>query len=181
MQYAVPLLLVAAIAFLIDGKYLIGSVLTGIFASILIYPKLLKLKNRSDIPKLAKSFDTYGKYMADYEMYTASGSQYGWVMPGRKAIELVDKFLQSGRPDIPIGMLCEGIEGNFKSYDRSTGMTPILSQKMEARLRLLSAIAQSTKSESLKTKISCYIKEAESREVSLKDGILTNPLPSYMI
>lgn len=161
MQYAILLLLVAAAAFLIDGKFVIGSVLFGVFALTLICPKLSTFRNKSDIPKLAKNFDTYGKYMADYKMYTASCSQYGWIMPGRKAIELVDKFLQSGRADIPINMLCEGIEEDFKGYDKNGGMTPILSQKMEARLRLLSAIAQSTQSESLKTKISFYIKEAE--------------------
>lgn len=185
MQYALTLLFVASIACFIDGKYTIGSVLIGILIIILIglsgNKKLVNLKARLAIPKLTKSFDTYGKFMADYKMYTANGPQYGWVMPGREAIKLVDQFLRLGRPDIPIEMLCEGIEGDFKAYDKCGGMTPILDQKMEARLRLLSAIAQLTNSDHLKNKISRYKKEAESRKVRLKDGIITNPLPSYMI
>ena len=135
----------------------------------------------SAIPKLTKKFITYGKYMADYRTHRISGPQHGWVMPSRKAIILVDQFNQSQRLDIPIEMLCQGIEEDFDAYDKSEGLTKIKDQKIEARLRLLSALAQSSNSKDLKDKISTYIKEAESRGVKLKDGITTNPLPTHMI
>ena len=135
----------------------------------------------SAIPKLTKKFIAYGKYMADYKTHRAKGSQYGWVMPSRKSIILVDQFLQLKRSDIPIEMLCQGIEEDFNAYDKSDGLTRIKDERMEARLRLLSALAQSSNSKDLKDKISTYIKEAESRGVKLKDGITTNPLPTHMI
>lgn len=191
MKYTLLILLAASIAFFINGKHIIGSVLIGIFIIILIRPYLLNffsgnkkvvdLSAESTIPKLTEKFITYGKYMADYKTYQTKGPQYGWVMPSRKAILLVDQFHQFNRPDIPIEMLCQGIEEDFNAYDKSEGLTRIQDQKMEARLRLLSALAQSSNSASLKNKISTYIKEAESRGVSLKDGIMTNPLPTYMI
>jgi len=191
MKYTLTILLVASIAFIVNSRYLIGSVLIGIFIIILIRPYLLKffsgnkkvvdLSAESAIPKLTEKFITYGKCMADYKTYRTKGPQYGWVMPSRKAILLVDQFHQFKRSDIPIEMLCQGIEEDFNAYDNSEGMKQIQDQKMEARLRLLSALAQSSNSESLKNKISTYIKEAESRGVKLKDGIMTNPLPTYMI
>ena len=135
----------------------------------------------SAIPKLTERFIKYGKYMVDYKTHRVKGPQYGWIMPSRKAIILVDQFHQLNKSDIPIKMLCQGIEEDFEAYDKSDGLTTINSQKIEARLRLLSALAQSSNSKDLKDKISTYIKEAESRGVKLKDGITTDPLPIHMI
>jgi hypothetical protein len=189
--YLILILLVFSIASFIKGKYIMGFILLGIFIIAIAVPylreslnvdkKILNLRAESSIPKLIESFHTYGQYMADYKMYTAQGAQYGWVMPGRKAISLVNQFIRFGRIDIPVKMLCEGVEREFEIYDRGAGLTPILDQSMEARLRLLSSIAQLTNSEQLKYKITQYIKECRTRKVNLHDGILDDPLPSYMI
>lgn len=191
MKYTLAILLIASIVFFINGEHLVGFIFIGIFIIILIRPylfdffsgdkEMMNLSAESAIPKLTEKFITYGKYMADYKTYRTKGPQYGWVMPSRRAIQLVDQFLQFKRSDIPIEMLCQGIEEDFNDYDKSDGLTRIKDQKMEARLRLLSALAQSSNSASLKNKISTYIKEAESRGVKLKDGIMTNPLPTHMI
>ena len=191
MQYIVPALFIISAALIIEGRYVAGSICLAVFIIVLIWPyalrlistnkKLAALKAESMLPKLTESFHTYGRGMADYDMYTASGSRYGWVMPGNKAIQLVEQFIRIGRPDIPINMLCEGVEQEFKVYDRRAGMTPILDQAMEARLRLLSALAQTTNSDLLKGKISGYIIDAKSRGVNLRESILTDPLPDYML
>ena len=191
MKYILTILPVASIAFFISGLHLAGSILIGIFIIFLISPyflnffsgnkKITNLNADSALPELTKKFIAHGKYMAQYKTYQIKGPQYGWVMPGRKAILLADLFNQIQRLDIPIEMLCQGIEEDFNAYDKSDGLTRIQDQRMEARLRLLSALAQSSNSKSLKDKISTYIKEAESRGVKLKDGIMTNPLPTHTI
>ena len=191
MKYTLIILLIASIAFFIEGRHIMGSIFIGIFVFIIVRPYLLNvfsgtqkmtdLNAESAIPKLTERFIKYGKYMVDYKTCLNKGPQYGWVMPSRKAILLVNQFHQLNRSDIPIEMLCQGIEEDFNAYDKSDGLTRIQDQKIEARLRLLSALAQSSNSKNLKDKISIYIKEAESRGVKLKDGIMTNPLPTLMI
>ncbi len=138
---------------------LIGIILFLIMIFIFlkwIVPYLKIIKTKSNISKLIEQFETYGKSMVttDTLLLAKVGDKSTWnkELPSRESIILVNKFLKIGRIDIPIKLLCEGIKRHFDSYHK---MTPIMGvNRLEAQLRLFSAIIHLIKSYDLKFKVS---------------------------